>query len=242
MSTFESAGVVLRRKKINAFDCYLTVFSRAMGRIEVYARNANDPKSPLNKGAQPFVYALFSLSGSKQFSLRSVEVYDSFYGLRTDTEQMLMASLLSQVVLQLFAERESNKTIFEAIVNSLSLFHKFPAYMASSFLHFYGVCLKELGIKPHVDTCMSCAVKEAYYFDIPAGGVYCEAHQESTSIYAKETVLMLRRLFSEDLKTFLNRRPGAEDVELTLNQIEEYIDHHLETQLKQTRQKLDEYQ
>lgn len=242
MNLLETPGVVLRRKKINAFDCYLTVFTRALGRIEVYARNANDPKSPLNKGAQPFVYGLFGLSGGKQFSLRTVEVYDSFYGLRTDNEQMLMASLLSQVVLQLFAERESNKTVFEAIVNSLTLFHKFPSFMPSSFLYFYGVCLKELGIKPHVETCMHCEQQEAYHFDISAGGVYCDDHQESTSFYAKEAVLMLRRLFGEKLQVFLNRRAQAEDVEVTMRLIEDYIDHHLETQLKQTRQKLDEYQ
>ncbi|NLL23209.1 MAG: hypothetical protein GX260_05450, partial [Tissierellia bacterium] len=37
MSFYEVQGIVLRRKKINTRDCYLSILTREMGRIEVFA-------------------------------------------------------------------------------------------------------------------------------------------------------------------------------------------------------------
>ncbi|HHT20668.1 MAG TPA: DNA repair protein RecO [Tissierellia bacterium] len=242
MRLHETEAVVLRRKKITANDCYLTLFSRSMGRVEVFARNGNHPKSPLLAGSQPFVYGLFSLSGSKAFQLRSVIVHDNFYHLRSDISTMLLASYLAQVVLALTQERESNKVLFEALVNSLALLEKFPELGDAILVHFYAVCLTQLGIKPATEACAVCSEPDAPWFDVAAGGRVCQEHQTDQSFEASEQIALLDSALSLRVKDFLNRHSQEEELCSLQRLIEDYIDYHLDTQLRETRNQLQDYQ
>lgn len=242
MRLHETEAVVLRRKKITANDCYLTLFTRSLGRVEVFVRNGNHPKSPLLAGSQPFVYGLYSLSGSQSFQLRSVIVQSNFYNLRADLDTMLMASYLAQVVLQLTEERESNKPLFESLVNSFSLLEKFPELSQAILIHFYAVCLRQMGIKPETENCVICGETDAPWFDIASGGRVCKEHQTESSFEAQDQVETLQLALNLSIKDFLNRRKADEDLELLARLIEDYIDYHLESHLKDTRNQLKDYQ
>lgn len=242
MRLHETEAVVLRRKKITANDCYLTLFTRSLGRVEVFARNGNHPKSPLLAGSQPFVYGLFSLSGSKSFQLRSVIVHDNFYHLRSDLDTMLLASYLAQVILQLSEERESNKVLFESLVNSFALLEKFPELGDAILVHFYAVCLKQLGIKPATEGCAVCSDTDAPWFDIASGGRVCQEHRSEQSFEAPEQVALLDSALSLRVKDFLNRNFSSEELKVLQRLMEDYIDYHLDTHLRETRNQLQDYQ
>lgn len=242
MRLFETDAVVLRRKKITANDCYLSLFTRSLGRVEVFARNGNHPKSPLLAGSQPFVYGLFSLSGSSSISLRAVEVHNNFYRLRENFDQMLMASYLAQILLQLTQERESNKVLFETLVNSLALLEKFPELSQAILVYFYAVCIKQLGIKPQIDSCVICGETKELVFDIAEGGCLCQEHQTEGSFDASDVVPLLDLAFHLSIKDFLNRKPDEELV-LRLQRLQEdYLDFHLDSRLRETRTQLEDYQ
>lgn len=242
MRFHETPAVVLRRKKITANDAYLTLFSRSLGRVEVYARNANHPKSPLLAGAQPFVYGLFSLSGSKSFQLRSVEVFANFYGLREDLDSMLLASYIAQAAIALTPERESNQVIFETIVNCYSLLEKFPELGDAILIHFYAVCLKQLGIKPEMGQCIVCGEVEAPWFDIASGGRLCSEHRTDSAFEAEAELTLLDQALQLSIARFLNRRPDPETAQYLQRLLEDYFDFHLETHLRDTRKQLEDYQ
>lgn len=242
MKLHETEAVVLRRKKITGNDCYLSLFTRSLGRVEVFARNGNHPKSPLLAGSQPFVYGLFSLSGAKSFQLRSVIVYNNFYNLRSDMDTMLLASYLAQTILQLTQERESNKLIFESLVNSLALLEKFPDVADAILVHFYAVCLKQLGIKPATEQCVVCGESTAPWFDIASGGRLCANHQTDASIEAGREIEIMDQALSLPVKDFINRKYLHEDLSTLQHLMETYIDYHLETHLRDTRSQLQDYQ
>lgn len=242
MKLYETDAVVLRRKKITANDCYLSLFSRTLGRIEVFARNGNHPKSPLLAGSQPFVYGLFSLSGSSAVSLRAVEVYNNFYHLREDLDRMLMASYFAQVILQLTEERQSNKVLFETLVNCLTLLEKFPDIRQAILVYFYAVVLKQMGIKPQIESCLVCGATEGLLFDIEQGGSLCLEHQTEKSFEASDLMELLTTAFSLNIKDFLNRLPEDELCERLQRLVEDYLDFHLDTHLRETKNQLEDYQ
>lgn len=242
MRLLETDAVVLRRKKITANDSYLTLFTRSLGRLEVFARNGNHPKSPLLAGSQPFVYGLFSLSGSSSIQLRGVEVHNNFYRLREDFDQMLMASYLAQILLHLTQERESNQLLFEGLVNCLALLEKFPELRESILVYFYAVCIKQMGIKPQIDSCLVCQSTPASYFDIAQGGSLCAEHHTDSSFEAPELLAILDQAIRLSIKDFLNRK-FDEELMLRLQTFQEdYLDFHLESHLREARTHLEDYQ
>lgn len=241
MRLHETEAVVLRRKKITAHDSYLTLFTRTLGRIEVFARGANHPKSALLAGAQPFVYGLYSLSGAKSFQLRSVVVKANFYHLRSQLDTMLNASYLAQVLLQLMPERQSNRLIFESLVNSYALLERFPELAGPIVVHFLAVCLAQMGIKPATQQCVVCDASPAEWFDTALGGLVCQEHYTESSFQAPELVGLLDSALGLPVKQFLNRHAKGENMEPLRQLMEDYLDYHLETHLKQTRAQLQDY-
>lgn len=240
MRLFETEAVVLRRKKVTAYDSYLTLFTRELGRIEVFAKGANFPKNANNKGAQPFVYGLFTLSGQKSFSLSSVEVKHNFYSLREDYEKLLTSSFLTRVLLDILEERESQKSLFELYVNALSIIEKFPDVSSCLSLYFFGRIAHLMGIKPHVENCLICSKKEADYYDAASGGFFCEEHRESHWAKRQDLREIYQRIYTTPLVPFLNasKEIRCEDF---LSDLEHYLETHLGINMHRLRQEFESY-
>ncbi len=150
MSSLTTEAICLNRKKINTTSSYLTLFSRKMGIIEVYSYGSNNPKSPLNKGSQPFVYANYTISGKKSFKLSEVEVIDGFYNIREDYEKFLNASFLSKFVSMVIVEGANNKDIYEMFVNSIFIIRKNNKFFSILIQFFEVMIAKYMGVLPYI--------------------------------------------------------------------------------------------
>ncbi len=151
MSNITTQAICLNRKKINTKSSYLTLFTRKMGIIEVYSYGSNNPKSPLNKGAQPFVYANYTISGKKSFKLSEVEVIDSFYNIREDYDKFLNASFLSKLVSMVIVDGANSKDIYEMFVNSIFIIRKNNDFFTILNQFFEVMVARYMGILPYID-------------------------------------------------------------------------------------------
>ena len=231
MRQIELEGVVLQRNKINDQDCYLRVFTKQMGRVEIYARGGNHPKNPLNIGSSPFCYGLYQVSGNK-LQLRSVEVIDSFYDLRNDFSVMLMASFFSKSFLLLFQERQTSVEAFELMINSLSVLKKFPILKEKLLAYFLAQLIKILGIMPDLE-CVRRST-EGYKLVVEMG--QAEEGGEDT-----EALLMWREASQKKMSAFLNLALETRSLEKTARLMEGYIFVHMGADLPALHRDMLEY-
>ena len=59
----KTEAIVLRKVFYNDSDAILTLFSRKLGKISVYARGARKPRTMISSVAHPFIYGEFILRG-----------------------------------------------------------------------------------------------------------------------------------------------------------------------------------
>ena len=234
MRLIELEAVVLQRKKINTQDCYLTLFTRQMGRVEVYARNANHPKSPLSSGSGPFSYGLYQVSGKGSLQLRSVELRESFYGLRENFESMLMGSFFSKLMLNFFQENQVSQDAFELLVNMLSLLQKFPVYKEKLLVYFEAHLIDLQGISPD----LSC-VKEGdrgYYLQMETG----EVKESQNGEHTKE-LLLWRKALEMPLAKFLNTPWEQKELEDCWSMMERFLHLHLGVDVPNLHRQISDY-
>lgn len=231
MRSMELEGVVLQRKKINDQDCYLSVFTKQRGRVEIYARGANHPKNPLNVGSSPFCYGLYQVSGSR-LQLRSVLVKDSFYNLRKDFSIMLMASYFSKSFIYLFQENQASVEAFELIVNSLSVLKKFPALKDKLLVYFLASIIRILGIMPD----LSC-IKEGesgYKFLVDTGELLPQGRDG-------EALLIWQRAANMKISSFLNLSFKDEDLEKVAGIMELFVYKQMDVDLPALNKEMKDY-
>lgn len=231
MRSMELEGVVLQRKKINDQDCYLSVFTKQRGRVEIYARGANHPKNPLNVGSSPFCYGLYQVSGSR-LQLRSVLVKDSFYNLRMDFSIMLMASYFSKSFIYLFQENQASVEAFELIVNSLSVLKKFPALKDKLLVYFLASIIRILGIMPD----LSC-IKEGesgYKFLVDTGELLPQGRDG-------KALLIWQRAANMKISYFLNLPFKDEDLEKVAGIMELFVYKQMDVDLPALNKEMKDY-
>ncbi|HZK09733.1 MAG TPA: DNA repair protein RecO [Clostridia bacterium] len=231
MRQIELEGVVLQRNKINDRDCYLRVFTRQMGKVDIFARGANHPKNALNIGSSPFCYGLYQVSGRK-LQLRSVEVIDSFYDLRNDFSIMLMASFFTKSYLYLFQEKQVSVEAFELIINSLSVLKKFPALKDKMLAYFLARIIKIMGLMPDLD-CVKRSTN-GYMLQVEMG----EAQEGGEDT---EALLLWRDASNMKMSAFLNLSLDSKDLEKAARLMEGFIYAHLGADLPTLHQEMSEY-
>lgn len=231
MRQVELEGVVLQRNKINDQDCYLKVFTRQMGMVDIFARGANHPKNALNIGSSPFCYGLFQVSGQK-LQLRSVDVIDSFYDLRKDFSVMLMASFFSKAYLLLFLEKQVSIEAFELMVNSLSILKKFPLLKEKLLAYFLARVIKVLGLMPNLD-CVE-RTSRGYQLSVETG----EALENGEDT---EALLLWRDASQMKMSMFLNLILEEKALDQAARLMEKYLYVHMGTDLPALHREMSDY-
>ncbi len=240
MKFYEVQGIVLRRKKINTRDCYLSILTREMGRIEVFAGGANAPRSPLNKGASPFVFGTFSLSGRGSFRLQHVEIIDSFYHLREDMQRFLAASLISRALFAMLPEGEANRSLYELSVNTVAIFHKYPKLIPEATLYFLYGAARATGIEPAGPECMACG-QNGYVFDVGESGFLCREHAAGGHPLSEEEHRIFQQLSTLKLVDFLNEKHTDEAVRGMRKLLDAYWKAQWDLDVENLQKELDQF-
>lgn len=219
MSSFIAEAVVLNRKKINATDSYITLFTRNMGIIDVYCRNANNAKSPINKGAQPLVFGNFTLNKRGSKRLLDVEIIDDMFSLRYEYELLLDIAVVTKFIKKIIVKSFNSKLIYENFINMLYLVRKNKKYSKKLILYIFVISLKYLGILPS-SKCIKCNEKDTY-LNIK-GEVFCKKHLvEGEYANAKE----LNDISKIDIITYMKREVN---IDKYIEFIKKYYYYHME--------------
>jgi DNA repair protein RecO (recombination protein O) len=119
-SFIKTKGIVLSQMPIKDQDKRIVVFSVDYGKMIVFANGARKGKSPLLAGTQPFVFGEFHLvEGRDSYTLKHVEVIETFYALREDLTTLSYALYLLEVVQHVISESDPNEELLRLLYVSL---------------------------------------------------------------------------------------------------------------------------
>ncbi|MGB5823970.1 MAG: DNA repair protein RecO [Proteocatella sp.] len=171
----QTEAIVIRNTKYSDADCILTLFSKKMGKLSVYSKNARLMKSPLMSSSQMFAYSNVSITtrGGKSW-LTNADLINNYYKLSSQIEKTYLGYYMLELVEKLGMEGQSNIRLFQLLIDALEELQKNENYILQKVI-FEMKVLDYTGFKPNVNSCINCGEIQnlGNYFAPGEGGRLC---------------------------------------------------------------------
>jgi DNA repair protein RecO (recombination protein O) len=205
--TYKTEAVVLRSLRFGEADRILHLYTRERGRTSAIAKGIRKTKSRVGARLEPLSHVQLQLhEGSGELhTVTGVDLVRAHRATREQRYRLAVGLIGAEAMLRLFAEPESNKRAFEAIVRFLDVLDEAEPLDASPTLDQLGLSfqLKLLwlsGYLPHVNACVECGrVDDLVGFSPRAGGAVCRAHARGSFTVSPEGLAGVERLLTTPL-------------------------------------------
>jgi DNA repair protein RecO (recombination protein O) len=174
MTQYQVEAILLAVRNWGEADRMVTLFSKEFGKITAIAYGARRPKNRLAGALQPFAIVDVALASAKSTaSVRQCEVKHSFRELREDLTYMAYAMFITEIVTDLWPERQPEPALFELVPAAFSLLTQQNPRIVTL------ACIWQLlaiaGFCPEYKHCLKCGQAIVYpaFFDIEGGGSVC---------------------------------------------------------------------
>lgn len=202
MKSYQTEAIVLAVRDWRGADKMVTLFTRDFGKVTAVAYGLRQPKNRLAGSVQPFSQIDAALSPGKNVdTLRFCELIESNRLLREDLQKMAYAALVSEVVAELWPEREAQPEAFETVCAAMQLLAQRNPRIAALAACWQLAVLA--GYHPELDRCVRCGASDQAVlpaFDPGAGGLLCSNCCQSGHLpFADGSRSLLQRLLVLDL-------------------------------------------
>lgn len=174
----KTEGIVLRSVIYKDSDVILTLFTKKMGKISVYAKNVRKLNHSSMASSQVFAYGIFQLKASgKMMNLVSFDLKESYYSLTASIDKTFLGYYMAELTEQILMEHQTNNRLFFDLISCLDyLKEKDNCVLVKLFYQIK--ILFYFGVKPEVSKCINCGIDKnsmkRFYFYLQDGGLYCE--------------------------------------------------------------------
>ena len=122
----KTEAIVLRTIKYSEADLIVNIFSRKLGKIGVYAKNARNIKSPLLSSTQIFSYSTMDISTfDGKYKLTNANLINNYFSISSSYEKTYLGYYFLQFIDKISNESQTNIKIFELLKNSLENLKEF---------------------------------------------------------------------------------------------------------------------
>lgn len=120
MDEYKVKGIVLTANDYKDKDILITLFTIELGKIRAVLRGAKQSKAKLKFAGQPFCFADWILvKRGEYFYITQVDLIDTFYDLTTDYDNFLIASSLSEILLEILKPNIISEQIFVKFLTAI---------------------------------------------------------------------------------------------------------------------------
>lgn len=195
MGQYKTEAILLAVRDFGDADRMVTLFSREFGKLTAVAYGARRPKSSLSGSVQPFIHADLSLASGKNLdSIRQCDIRQAHREVREALVPMAYANFLSELVVELWPEREAEPAVLELLLaayRTLAVRNPRITALAAAWQ-----LLALAGFRPQQGQCAACGAPVEYpaCFDPRSGGAVCRTCAGSDCLE-----------YTEEIKTFLER-------------------------------------
>lgn len=175
-------GIVLRVSDYGDHDALLTVLSRKHGKLTVKARGLRRKNSPLSAVCQLLAYGEFTLFEYRgQYSINEAHVLNLFQKLRSDIEQLSLASYFAQVAELLSQEDYPTPELQSLLLNCLYAISELGLALnqVKAVFELRAACLS--GYTPDLVGCHVCGSQTPDRFDLSSGLLECRNCRDGAS-------------------------------------------------------------
>jgi DNA repair protein RecO (recombination protein O) len=230
MKLYRDTGVVLRTYRLGEADRIVVLMTAEHGKVRAVAKGVRKGKSRFGGRLEPISHVSLLLYEGRQLDVvNQAESIDHLRAVREDLDRLTRAMALLEVVDQIAQEREANPRLYQMLVGALRSLAARPAPLLVPA--FYWKVLALEGMRPQLDTCVSCGSSEPLVaFDVGEGGALCRTCRRGTAI-TDEALVLLRRVLGGDLVRVLAEEPSpaTHEVEVLATRA---MEHHLERRLR----------
>ncbi|HWQ62168.1 MAG TPA: DNA repair protein RecO [Negativicutes bacterium] len=175
MGPYKCEAILLAVRDYDDASRMVTLFSREYGKLAAVAYGARRPRSELSGCTQAFAHVDLVLAAGKGIdSIKQCAIRRSFRELREDLDKMAYSALLSELVTELWPEREPEPEAFDLLLAAFSLLGSRNARLTALAAALQLLSLA--GFRPELESCVVCGRPLAFpaRFDAAAGGGVCE--------------------------------------------------------------------
>lgn len=201
--------LIIREKSMGESDKLLTVLSRELGVISVYASGAKSIKS--KKGAATSLLSYSSLTLKKKgeyFRVTEASPIEVFFKTGDDIEALALAQYFCELAIYHAPSDDSSEQVLRLLLNSLYFLseRKRNIFLIKAIVELRFLSI--IGYMPNLVACNKCLKYEndIMYFDMVEGCLYCthcESFQRNFARINMSLVMAMRYIvFSEFNKLF----------------------------------------
>lgn len=236
MREFDDDAVVLRTYKSGEADRIAVLWTRAHGKVRVFAKGVRKTTTRLGAALEPLSYVHIDLVKSRGdlYIARHVRHQELLSVLRSSYARINAGYAVVEVVDAIPSDDVADEGIFELLVRVLVTLDQEefdPALVPASF--FFRLLAHD-GSEPVVDCCVNCGREGPLVaFDAQVGGTLCASCRSGRSI-SPDALALVRRILGGELASVLREESPAGGGEV-MGIAHESIEQHFGKRLKVAR-------
>ncbi len=234
MSLYRDQGVVLRTIRLGEADRIVTLATAERGKVRAVVKGVRKTTSRWGSRLEPLSHvSVMCWKGRDLDTVTQAQVLDHFPYLRGDLDRLGRATVLLELVDQVFQEGQANPRLYVMLVGALRTMD-----MADSPLVMSGFMWKLLALEgsaPVLDICARCSApppEPLVAFDLADGGALCRSCRRGVPVSA-EALALVRRMLGGDLAGVLRELPAPCVLTAEVDHLARFaLEAHLERRIR----------
>lgn len=226
-------GIIVSEVDYKESSKIINIFSPTEGVIGVLARGTKKIKSNLSGVTSKLTYGYFHVDykENKLSTLIDVDVLDGFKKIRRNIDMISYASYLVELSSMVY-RHDSNPSIYNLLIASLKKIEEGYDYLVITNILELKL-LEYLGIKPVIDSCVSCGNKmDIVTVSSYKGGYLCKNCAYDEVIVNIKTIKLIRMFYYVDIDK-ISKLEISDNIKNEINRfIDDYYDRYSGLYLK----------
>ena len=237
-------GIVLKELQLKESDKVITVLTKELGVISIYAKGAMRLKNKFHSSTGLFTYSEFVIyegRDDKMYQLNEAVVRKVFYNLSSAVENIALAMYMSELVCEVVVPNEASNDILRLFLNCMYMLceNKWSVLMTKAAFEMR--LMSDVGFRPNLIGCKRCIEydKELFLFDTEGGYLICpdckQSYDANCIICEPSVTLALRYLALADLEQMFSFKLSG----LSLVRLGQICERYALSHTKETYKTLD---
>ena len=229
--TYNTEGIILRRRNLGEADSIFTVFAEHEGKFDAIAKGVRKSKSRMRGHLEPLTRTRMLIARGRSLDVfTQAETVTAYRALREDLERGAAAMYCAELVDRFTAEHMEHPGLYGLILEVLDALE--AGAPAQVVRYFELQLLAHMGYEVHLDTCAVCGSKlepEDALLSPSAGGLVCygcRAVAGSGRVMSVRAIKVMRFARTATIETFATLRVDTDlehDLQSGLAEIVRYV-------------------
>lgn len=238
MGLYRDQGVVLRTIRLGEADRIVTLATAGRGKVRAVVKGVRKTTSRWGSRLEPLSHvSVICWQGRELDTVTQAQVLDHFRVLRTDLDRLSRATVLLEVVDQVFQEGQANPRLYAMLVGALRTMDT-----ADSPLVMAGFLWKLLALEgsaPLLDACARCSTPASELFpeglvafDLAEGGALCRSCRRGIPV-SPEALAVVGRILGGELAGVLRESAAPSRLTTEVDHLVGFaLEQHLERRIR----------